>query len=75
MNRIDPDGQHRAAGNALIGLGSAGLFVALGLGLLHRDFPFLEAGSMGLTAGLLTATGVWLKWDGVRRAKGAGRAV
>ncbi len=51
--------QHRAAGNALLALGSLSTLVGVVLAIVHIDLRFMDAGALCLTGLGMTAVGVW----------------
>lgn len=57
----DPGGQHRAAGNTLLGLGSLGVALALLAIALRLELRLIDAPALGFTGVALAATGAWLR--------------
>lgn len=55
----DSSGQHRAAGNALIGLGVTGTLLGIALAMLHVELRFIDARSMTMIGLGMIAVGVW----------------
>ena len=55
----DSSGQHRAAGNALLGLGVTGAFIGIVLAMLHVELRFIDARSMTMIGVGMAAVGAW----------------
>ncbi len=55
----DPAGQHRATGNALVGLGAAGFAVGVASLILHLELRFIDGGTMAVTGLGMAAAGAW----------------
>ena len=62
MNREsseDPGGQHRAAGNTLLGLGGIAVVGGLIAAILNFELRFIDARAMVIFGLVLTSAGVW----------------
>ena len=55
----DPAGQHRATGNALVGLGAVGIAVGVASLILHLELRFIDGGTMAVTGLGMAAAGAW----------------
>ena len=68
----DPGGQHRAAGNVLIGLGVTGVVVAVVGWILKLDLPFLDPSTMAAASAGMTLIGWWQRSSGADMERAAG---
>lgn len=67
----DPGGQHRAAGNVLIGLGVTGVVVAVVGWILKLDLRFLDPSTMAAASAGMALIGWWQRSSGAHLERGA----
>ena len=65
-SRDDPGGQHRAAGNTLMGLGGAAVMVGLVAAIVHLELRFIDARMMAVFGLVMAGAGVW-QWASAER--------
>ena len=67
----DPGGQHRAAGNVLIGLGATGVLVAVVAWVLTLDLRFLDPPTMAAASAGMALIGWWQQNSGTHMQRAA----